>query len=96
MHRVGAWRDISFGRCRTPEASGRSKDVVVWRAARALVCLRTTTSSAQRTSGRAIVELLRAGKRVGVSSNSHKAINKLLAEVEAVALVSGLQFRGMK
>lgn len=48
------------------------------------------------TSGRAIVELLRAGKRVGVSSNSHKAINKLLAEVEAVALASGLQFRGMK
>lgn len=48
------------------------------------------------TSGRAIVALLEAGKRVGVSSNSHKAINKLLAEVEAVALSRGLSFRGMK
>jgi len=28
----------------------------------------------------AIIALLRAGKRVGVSSNSHKAINKLLSE----------------
>lgn len=48
------------------------------------------------TSGRAIVALLEAGKKVGVSSNSHKAINKLLAEVEKVALSRGLNFRGMK
>ena len=34
------------------------------------------------TAAQAIVALLRAGKRVGVSSNSHKAINKLLCEVE--------------
>ena len=33
----------------------------------------------------AIDALLRAGKRVGVSSNSHKAINKLLGEVEKLA-----------
>ena len=48
------------------------------------------------TSARAIVALLEAGKKVGVASNSHKAINKLLAEVEAVALSRGLRFRGMK
>lgn len=48
------------------------------------------------TSGRAIVALLEAGKKVGVSSNSHKAINKLLAEVEKVALARGLNFRGIK
>ena len=33
----------------------------------------------------AILALLRTGKRVGVSSNSHKAINKLLSEIEAHA-----------
>lgn len=48
------------------------------------------------TSGRAIVALLEAGKRVGVSSNSHKAINKLLTEVEKVARERGLNFRGIK
>ena len=48
------------------------------------------------TSARAIVALLEAGKRVGVASNSHKAVNTLLAEVEAVALSRGFQFRGIK
>lgn len=48
------------------------------------------------TSGRAIVALLEAGKKVGVSSNSHKAINKLLTEVEIVARERGLKFRGIK
>lgn len=48
------------------------------------------------TSARAIVALLQAGKRVGIASNSHKAINKLLEEVEAVALAKGFAFRGMK
>lgn len=48
------------------------------------------------TSGRAIVALLKAGKRIGVASNSHKAINNLLAEVEAVALALGFNVRGIK
>ncbi|MEZ5897895.1 MAG: TM0106 family RecB-like putative nuclease [Hyphomicrobiaceae bacterium] len=48
------------------------------------------------TSARAIVTLLQAGKRVGVASNSHKAINKLLEEIEAVALAKGFAFRGIK
>ena len=39
------------------------------------------------TAAQAIVAPLRAGKRVGVSSNSHKAINKLLREVEKHAEV---------
>jgi Mrp family chromosome partitioning ATPase len=34
------------------------------------------------TAAQAIVSLLRAGKRVGLTSNSHKAINKLLSEIE--------------
>lgn len=48
------------------------------------------------TASRAIVELLAAGKRVGVASNSHKAINTLLTEVESVAEAAGRPFRGVK
>ena len=48
------------------------------------------------TSARAIVELIAAGRRVGVASNSHKAINNLLAEVEKVAREQGVRFSGVK
>jgi uncharacterized protein len=48
------------------------------------------------TAAQAIVVLLRAGKRVGISSNSHKAINKLLSEVEKRAAESGFRFSGVK
>ena len=48
------------------------------------------------TAAQGIVALLRAGKRVGVSSNSHKAINKLLLEVEKHAKTSGFRFTGAK
>lgn len=48
------------------------------------------------TASRAIVELMTAGKRVGVASNSHKAINNLLAEVEDLAASTGRPFRGVK
>jgi uncharacterized protein len=43
-------------------------------------------------SGRLIAQLLEAGKRVGVAATSHKAIHKLLAEVEA----AGIDVRGVK
>jgi predicted RecB family nuclease len=48
------------------------------------------------TASRAIVALLAQGKRVGVSSNSHKAINTLLKEVEKLAAQRKLKFRGAK
>jgi predicted RecB family nuclease len=48
------------------------------------------------TAAQAIVALLRTGKRVSVSSNSHKAINKLLSEVEKRAAESKFRFRGVK
>ncbi len=48
------------------------------------------------TSSQAIVALLAAGKRIGVASNSHKAINNLLKEVQAMATAQGLNLRGMK
>jgi uncharacterized protein len=47
-------------------------------------------------AARAVVALLRAGKRVGVSSNSHNAIKKLLTEVEQHAAESGFRFCGVK
>jgi uncharacterized protein len=48
------------------------------------------------TGSHAIVELMRRGFRVGVTSNSHKAINNLLEAVERVAASEGFEFRGAK
>lgn len=48
------------------------------------------------TGSRVIVELLKQGKRVGVSSNSHKAIINLLKAVEKHAIESNVKFRGAK
>jgi uncharacterized protein len=48
------------------------------------------------TSSRAVVELLAKGNRIGIASNSHKAINQLLGEVEKQATVKGLRCRGIK
>lgn len=48
------------------------------------------------TGSHVIVDLLRQGKKVGVSSLSHKAINNLLEAVEKVALEKGITFKGIK
>ena len=48
------------------------------------------------TSAHAIVSLLAAGKKVGVASNSHKAINNLMGRVEAEAIKAGVRFCGVK
>jgi predicted RecB family nuclease len=48
------------------------------------------------TSSHAVVALLKDGKRIGVASNSHKAINNLLKDVEAVAREQRVHFRGIK
>ena len=48
------------------------------------------------TGSRAIVSLLKAGKRVAVSANSHKAIINLLNAVEEVAIEQKFTFRGVK
>jgi uncharacterized protein len=45
---------------------------------------------------RLIIALLKAGKRVGVTSNSHKVINNLLRAVEKRATESGFRFSGVK
>lgn len=48
------------------------------------------------TGADVIVELLRRGLRIGISSNSHKAINNLLANIERVAGEKGVAFCGAK
>jgi uncharacterized protein len=47
-------------------------------------------------SGRLIARLIDARKKVAVASTSHRAIHKLLAEVEAAAGELGVDFRGLK
>lgn len=48
------------------------------------------------TGSHVIVSLLRQGYKVGISSNSHKAINNLLHGVEKVVKAEGFVFRGAK
>lgn len=48
------------------------------------------------SSAHVICSLIATGKRVGVSSNSHKAINNLLSKVEEVAEERGIVFVGVK
>jgi uncharacterized protein len=48
------------------------------------------------TAGRLIVDLIGCTRTVGVASGSHKAIHKLVAEVEAAAVEAGLGFTGLK
>ncbi|APA84066.1 TM0106 family RecB-like putative nuclease [Paraburkholderia sprentiae WSM5005] len=48
------------------------------------------------TGSHLLVELLRKKKRVGVTSNSHQAINNLLQAVEKRALTAKVRFSGMK
>jgi predicted RecB family nuclease len=45
---------------------------------------------------KAAVALMKAGRRVGVTSLSHKAIGKLLSEIEREAREKGFRFRGRK
>jgi uncharacterized protein len=48
------------------------------------------------SSAHVILSLITAGKRIGVSSHSHKAINNLLAKIEEVAGKIGVNFSGAK
>ncbi len=48
------------------------------------------------TGARLIIDLIRRGKRVGVTATSHKAIHNLLDEVEKAAKAEGVRFRGLK
>ena len=43
-----------------------------------------------------IVELIKSGKKVGVASNSHKAIHNMLETIEDIATREGYKFNGIK
>jgi uncharacterized protein len=45
---------------------------------------------------RMAIELMRAGRRVGITALSHKAIHKFLEDVERAAVERGFSFRGLK
>ena len=47
-------------------------------------------------SSHIIVDLIKHGKRVGITSNSHKAIHNLLEKIESVAVEKGVDFHGVK
>lgn len=48
------------------------------------------------TSSQIIVELIKRGKKIGIASNSHKAIHNLLEKVVSVAIDKGVSFQGIK
>lgn len=48
------------------------------------------------TGAQVICDLIAAGKKVGVTANSHKAIVNLLAATEVAALERGVDLRGLK
>ena len=47
-------------------------------------------------SAKVIIELLKKGKKIGISSNSHKAINNLLKQIEDIAIEEKFEFKGVK
>ena len=48
------------------------------------------------TSAKIILSLLQDNKKVGITSNSHKAINNLLAQIEKLAFEIKFTFKGIK
>lgn len=48
------------------------------------------------TCSHVIVDLIKQGKTIGITSNSHKAIHNLLKKLEQVALAEGIRFTGVK
>ena len=48
------------------------------------------------TCSHVIAELIRRGKKVGIASNSHKAIHNILDGIKRVAVDINLQFKGLK
>ena len=48
------------------------------------------------TSANMIIELMREGKTVGITSNSHEAIKTLLIEIEKQAVLQSFKFKGFR
>jgi len=47
-------------------------------------------------SAKIIIELLKQNKKIGISSNSHKAINNLLLQIEEISIKKKFKFKGIK
>ena len=78
-------------------SSGRTAVDVVTRLQESYLFIQGPPGSGKTyTSSQIIVELMRLGKRIGISSNSHKAINNLLEGVVKAAKKKDFQFRGQK
>jgi uncharacterized protein len=105
----GALEDLLFRR--RPRLLNNSEGPIIWDgidplqgAIHAVMQMRSTALCVQGPPGsgktysgaRMIAALLRAGKRVGIMSNSHRAINVLLAEAYRVAENAGLRVRAVK
>jgi len=48
------------------------------------------------SSSHIIVELMKQGKKVGITSNSHKAIHNMLEKIESIAMDQNYSFAGIK
>ena len=53
-------------------------------------------SSKTQICGRVIVDLIKRGKKIGIGSNSHRAIHTLLREIERLAVQEDIHFSGIK
>ncbi|MCB0324573.1 MAG: TM0106 family RecB-like putative nuclease, partial [Bdellovibrionales bacterium] len=99
---VPAVRGVAPGSVLLPEELGPDERVselssVVKRLENSYLCVQGPPGTGKTYAGsKVILELLRDGKRVGVMSNSHKAINNLLEAVEKNAAVDGFRYYGVK
>ncbi|HEX4520586.1 MAG TPA: TM0106 family RecB-like putative nuclease [Gaiellaceae bacterium] len=80
----------------TQDDLGAAKELVAALDGRHLVVQGPPGTGKTYTAARLIVHLMRLGRRVGVTAQSHKAIHNLLDEVEQAARNDGLVFRGLK
>ncbi|MDQ2909662.1 MAG: TM0106 family RecB-like putative nuclease, partial [Actinomycetota bacterium] len=73
-----------------------AKELVTGLDGRHLVIQGPPGSGKTYTGARLIVRLMQLGRRVGMTSTSHKAIHNLIAEVEQAAREERFEFRGLK
>jgi predicted RecB family nuclease len=89
----------SLAESREPRAESTLKEVIdtVGKMSNSHLVIQGPPGSGKTfTSAHAIVELLKRGKRVGITSLSHKAINNVLKCVEEVAAERRITFKGVK
>jgi uncharacterized protein len=87
-------RGVMAGQPITRSADLQEISLAVTNMQETCLCIQGPPGSGKTTAaGYTIVELLRSGKRVGITSNSHKAIANLLREIMGRAATAGLMVR---